>query len=143
MGFATRQYVEIVGGSLLGLAAARTIPSMIPTSMTGALPATPFTGAFVTGAATFLAWWAGKNFLPKDVAAGIAVGGGIVAASQLWTALGLPTAYGLGVSGVGDIVNTMGFAVPDRDMRQPIPISAGTSGVGLYSGRGSYNRMVR
>lgn len=137
MGFGNKQFVEQIGGVLLGVSAARVLPAMVPANLTSMLPVTPFTGALITAATTFLTYWAGSKFLPPDVAKGIALGGGAIVASQLWTAAGLPAPAGFGIAGVGDIVQTQGFSVPDRNMRaQVIPIN---TGVGMY-GRGNYRR---
>ena len=143
LGMGSKQLVEQVGGALLGLAAIRTLPTMIPSTMTSMLPAGAFTGAIVSAVCTGITYWAASKFLPPDVARGVAIGGGVLTASQLWAAAGLPTPMGFGMSGVGDIVATAGFAVPDRSMRAPIQmVPAGTSGVGSY-GNGMYKRMLR
>lgn len=136
--------IENIGGAMLGLAVVRALPAMIPASITGLIPATSFTPAIISGVSTMIATWAAHKFGGPNIAQGVAIAGGALTASQALTAMGVATTYGnlnFGVSGMGDIVATQGFVVPDRAMRAPIPISAGP-GVGSY-GSGSYRRMIR
>ncbi len=138
MGFATKGLVEQTVGVLLGVSAVRVLPAMVPASITSMIPASPFTGALINAAITFAAYTAASKFAPADVARGVALGGSAIVLSQLWTAMGLPAPPGFGLSGVGDIVPTMGFAVPDRSMRQQV-LAMPAAGVGVY-GRGNYRR---
>lgn len=133
----------MIGGGLIGLALVRALPGFVPASITSSLPATSFTGPIISGIATAVASWAASKFLPPDVAKGVAFGGGMLVASQLVTAMGAPTQVGVfnfGVSGVGDIVGTQGFTVPDRNMRPQI-VQMASGGVGRY-GQGSYRRLA-
>lgn len=134
-----KAYVEKIGGALLGFGIVRALPAMIPTSITGLIPPTSFTPAIVSGVATALATWAAHKFGGPNIAEGVAIAGGVLTASQAINALGVSSSYGgfnFGVSGVGDIVNTQGFSVPDRSVRaQVIPMAAAGSGVGNYMRR--------
>lgn len=138
MGYGSKSLVETSLGALLGVSAVRVLPAMIPAQITSAIPVTPFTGAAINAAITFAAWTVANKFAPRDVANGVAIGGGAIVLSQLWSALGLPAPPGFGISGIGDIVATQGFAVPDRSMRAAIPMVAPVG-----SGVGSYRRMAR
>lgn len=144
MGYGSKSLVETSLGALIGVSAVRVLPAMIPSQITSAIPVTPFTGAAINAAITFAAWTVANKFAPKDVANGVAIGGGAIVLSQLWSALGLPAPPGFGISGIGDIVATQGFAVPDRSMRAPVipmPVASG-GGVSGY-GSGGYRRMIR
>lgn len=145
-GMMNKAYIEKIGGAMLGFGIVRALPAMIPSSLTALIPPTSFTPAIVSGVATAIATWAAHKFGGPNIAEGVALAGGVLTASQVVTALGVSSSYGgfnFGVSGVGDIVGTQGFTVPDRSVRAPIQmIPAGTSGVGMY-GRGNYSRMLR
>jgi len=136
----SKTYIEQIGGALLGFGVVRALPAMIPASITGLIPPTSFTPAIVSGVATMVAGWAAHKFGGPNIAAGVMIAGGALTASQVLTALGAPSQIGqfnFGVSGMGDIVNTQGFVVPDRSMRAVVPIAPAGSGVG------SYRRMAR
>jgi hypothetical protein len=141
----SKTYIEQIGGALLGFGVVRALPAMIPASLTGLIPPSSFTPAIVSGVATAIATWAASKFGGANIAAGVAIAGGALTASQVLTALGAPSQIGqfnFGVSGMGDIVATQGFTVPDRSVRAPIQmVPAGTSGVGAFTG--SYRRMIR
>lgn len=128
-----KAYIEQIGGAILGFGIVRALPAMIPASITGLIPPTSFTPSIVSGVATAIATWAAHKFGGPNIATGVAIAGGALTASQVLTALGAPTQVGqfnFGVSGVGDIVGTQGFAVPDRSMRAPLAVVG--SGVGNY-----------
>lgn len=140
-GMVNKAYIEKIGGALLGFGVVRALPAMIPVSLTGLIPPSSFTPAIVSGVATFIAAWAAHKFGNANIAEGVALAGGVLTASQALTAAGAPSSIGqfnFGVSGMGDIVGTQGFTVPDRAMRAPISIAA--AGVGRY-GNGSYRRL--
>lgn len=131
-----KQLVEIGGGVLIGIAATKYLPTLIPPSITGMIPQSSFSVPLVTAvgaaAATFLA----HKFLPMGVATGVAAGGAALTISRLLDAFAPPSIAGqLSLAGVGDIVPTMGFSVPDRSMRQVIPMAA-VAGIGNYRRRG-------
>lgn len=143
-GMVNKAYVEKIGGALLGFGVVRALPAMIPTSITGLIPSTSFTPAIISGVATALATWAAHKFGGPNIAEGVALAGGVLTASQALNALGAPSRIGgfdFGVSGVGDIVATQGFSVPDRAMRAPVIPMTETAGVGRY-GRGGYGKII-
>lgn len=134
--------IETSGGVLLGLALVRALPGFVPASISASIPQSSFTGPLISCLATAVAAWLVSKVAPADVAKGVAYGGGALTLSQLITAMGAPTQVGVfnyGLQGVGDIVATQGFAVPDRDMRAPV-IQMAPQGVGTY-GQGSYRRL--
>ncbi len=130
-----KQLIEIGAGVLVGIAATKYLPTLIPASVTGMIPQSSFSVPLVTAvgaaAATFLA----HKFLPMGVATGVAAGGAALTISRLLDAFAPPSiATQLSLAGVGDIVNTQGFLVPDRVMRAPVIQMAAPagSGVGYY-----------
>lgn len=141
-GIMNRSTVETSGGVLLGLALVRALPGFVPASITASIPQSSFTGPLISGLATAVAAWIASKVASPDVAKGVAYGGGALTISQLVTSMGWPTTVGgfnFGVAGVGDIVNTQGFTVPDRSMRPQLVASS--EGVGAFTG--AYRRMLR
>lgn len=135
-GMVNKAYIEKIGGAMLGFGIVRGLPAMFPASLTSLIPPTSFTPAIVSGVATAIATWAAHKFGGPNIAEGVALAGGVLTASQVVSALGVSSTYGgfnFGVSGVGDIVTTQGFAVPDRSMRAPLAVVG--AGVGGYSRR--------
>jgi hypothetical protein len=132
-----KQLIEMGVGVLVGVAATKYLPTLIPSQITGMIPQSSFSVPLVTAvgaaAATFLA----HKFLPMGVAAGVAAGGAALTVSRLLDAFAPPSiAHQLSLQGVGDIVPTMGFSVPDRSMRQQVVQMAAAPGVGFYRRRG-------
>ena len=141
-GMMNKAMIENIGGAMLGLAVVRALPAMIPASLTSMIPATSFTPAIISGLSTMVATWAAHKFGGPNIAQGVAIAGGALTASQALTAMGVATTYGnlnFGVSGLGDIVATQGFSVPDRSMRAPLQMVAAPVG----SGVGNYMRKRR
>lgn len=143
-GIGNKSLLEQATGALIGVAAAKYIPTLIPSQVTSAIPASSFSGPLITAIGAGIAAWGAAKFLPPDVARGVLLGGSALVVSQILNVVAPPNISGpLALAGVGDIVGTMGFTVPDRSVRQPIQmVPAGTAGVGMY-GRGNYTRMLR
>ena len=134
-----KQLVEMAGGVLIGVAASKYLPTLIPASVLGAIPSSSFTVPLVTGVGTAMAGWLAHKFLPMGVAAGVVAGGAALTLSRLLDVIAPASIAGqLHLAGVGDIVPTMGFTVPDRSMRAPLQMAA--AGVGNY-GYGNYRKM--
>jgi hypothetical protein len=142
MGFGSKQLLEMSGGMLIGVAAAKYIPTLIPGQVLSAIPASSFTAPVVTAIGTGIASYLAAKFLPGDVAKGVALGGSALVLSQVLNVVAPPNISGpLALAGIGDIVPTMGFSVPDRAMRAPV-IQMASQGVSGY-GSGNYRRMIR
>lgn len=139
MGFTNKQLLEAGTGVLLGVAGAKYLPTVLPPSMTSMLPQGSFTAPLITAAATWISYEAAKRFLPGEVSRGVAIGGSALVMSQVLNVVAPPSVSGpLRLAGVGDIVQTQGFAVPDRVMLPPAPpiqMPASGSGVGFYNRR--------
>jgi hypothetical protein len=137
-----KQLIEMAGGVLIGVAASKYLPTLIPVSMLNVIPQSSFSVPLVTAVGTVAAGWLAHKFLPMGVAAGVVAGGAALTLSRLLDVVAPASIAGqLHLAGVGDIVNTQGFAVPDRSMRAQVVQMApvGASGVGIY-GRGNYRR---
>src|ERR1700676_1556078 len=78
-----KQLVEMAGGVLTGAAASKYLPTLIPTSVLGAIPSSSFTVPLVTGVGTAMAGWLAHKFLPMGVAAGVVAGGAALTLSRL------------------------------------------------------------
>jgi hypothetical protein len=130
-----KQLVEMAGGVLIGVAATKYLPTLIPASLTGMIPSSSFTVPLVTGVGAAMAGYLAHKFLPGGVAAGVVAGGAALTLSRLLDVVAPASISSqLSLSGVGDIVPTMGFAVPDRSMRQQVVQMPG-AGVGFYRRR--------
>lgn len=133
-----KQLVEMAGGILIGVAASKYLPTLIPSSVLGAIPSSSFTVPLVTGIGTAMAGFLAHKFLPPGVAVGVVGGGAALTLSRLLDVIAPPSIAGqVHLSGVGDIVGTQGFSVPDRSMRAPLQI---VGGVGNY-GYGNYRKL--
>lgn len=136
MGFGSKQLLEMSAGMLVGVAAAKYIPTILPASITSALPATSFTAPLITGASTLIAYWGASKFLPSDVAKGVALGGASLTLSQVLNVVAPPNIAGpLRLNGVGDIVQTQGFSVPNRSMQPAVMPMPAAGGMGSYQRR--------
>lgn len=121
---------------LVGVAATKYIPSVLPTSVTSMLPLGSFTGVLITGASAFIAGWAAQKFMPGAFAQGVVLGGVALTVSQLLNMIAPPAISGpLALSGVGDIVSTQGFTVPNRSV-MPMIVSAPAAKAGMGAFRG-------
>lgn len=134
----------MVGGGLVGVAATKYLPTLIPASMLTSLGSSSLVSVAVTGAGAFVAGWlAGK--ISKEFGEAVLFGGLMQAGSALLNAFAPPSVSGaLALSGVGDIVPTGMFPVPNNQFRSyvpPAPPSAnGGKGVGAFRGAFGYRR---
>ena len=110
--------LEMVGGGLVGLAAAKFIPTMIPGVST-------FTGSnigrvVVSGIAAVVGGWLGSKVSPQ-FGQGVLFGGMIQTVSIALNAF-LPTAYAplAPYTTLGDLMNG-GFSIPQNPLRAPYP----------------------
>lgn len=124
----------MVGGGLVGVAATKYLPTLLPSSITSGLGGGVMMSVVITGAGAFLAGWLAKRFVGGTFGDAVLFGGLMQAGSALLNAIAPPSiASKLALSGVGDIVPGM-FVVPQnpiKDYRPPAPPpTAGTSGMG-------------
>lgn len=105
----------MVGGGLVGVAATKFLPTLIPSSITASLGASPIIGVALTAAGAFVASWIAKKVSPSFGDA-VLFGGLMQAGSVLLTAFAPPQlASQLALSGMGDIVPGW-FAVPQNSV---------------------------
>jgi hypothetical protein len=135
----------MIGGGLVGVAATKYLPTLIPTSMLTSLGSSSLVSVAITGAGAFVAGWlAGK--ISKEFGEAVLFGGLMQTGSALLNAFAPASVSGaLALSGVGDIVPTGMFPVPNNQFRSyvpPAPPSAanGSKGVGAFRGAFGYRR---
>ena len=136
-GSSTKDMVTLAGGILVGVAATKYIPSLIPASM---LPAggSPYTGILITGGAAFAAGYLAHRFMPGQFANGVMAGGIALTLSQVLNVFA-PSAVSrqLALSGMGDIVPGY-YVVPQNPITNRAPVlqmpAAGGGGVGAFTG---------
>jgi len=108
-----KSMLTMVAGGLIGVAATKFLPTLIPGSITASLGASPIIGAAMTVAGAFVASWiARKVYAPAADA--VLFGGLMQAGSVILTAFAPPQlASQLALSGMGDIVPGW-YAVPQN-----------------------------
>jgi hypothetical protein len=121
----------MVGGGLVGVAATKYLPTLLPTSITAGLGGGAIMSVLMTGAGAFVAGWlAGK--VNSEFGQAVLFGGLMQTGSAALNAFAPPSIAGrLALSGVGDIVPTGPFTVPNNQFKtlaMPAPINAGMSG---------------
>ncbi len=124
-----KDLLMMVGGGLIGVAATKFLPTLIPSSITSMLGASPIVGVGMTIAGAFAASWLAKR-VSTELGDAVLFGGLMQAGSVLLTAFApASVASQLALSGMGDIVPGW-FAVPqnpvtNRGMVMPSPNAAG------------------
>jgi len=122
----------MVGGGLVGVAATKFLPTLIPSSMLASLGSSPILGIGLTIAGAFVASWIGKK-VNNEFGEAILFGGLMQAGSQILTAFAPASIAGqLALSGLGDIVPGS-FVVPQNPMRMPMMIAPPSGGGGMGS----------
>jgi hypothetical protein len=127
----------MVGGGLVGVAATKFLPTLIPSSVTSSLGSSPLASIAITGAGAFVAGWLAKRFVGSDFGDAVLFGGLMQTGSAILTAFAPAVlSQQLALSGVGDIVPGW-FAVPQNPVtnRAPQPMmmpssKGGVSGFG-------------
>lgn len=110
--------LKLIGGGLLGVAAVKFIPSLVPA---GLIPSgSPYVTVLVTGVAAVLSGWLiGK--VDRELGDGATFGGLMVAGSQLINALAPGLSIGgVPIGGLGDLMPGS-FVVPQNPLRLPPP----------------------
>ena len=134
-GTSTKDLVTMAGGILVGVAATKYLPSLLPSSI---LPAgsSPWTGILITGASAFAAGYLAHRFIGGSFASGIMAGGVALTISQILNVIAPPAlASQLALSGVGDITPGY-FVVPQNSVTNRAPVVAMPSGKG--NGMGAF-----
>jgi hypothetical protein len=138
-----KQMFEIGGGILVGVAATKYIPTLIPSSVSSMVGGGTFGAVLMTGAGAFAAGWLAQKFIPGSFAQGVFYGGIAQTISSLLNAIAPPQLSGaLALSGVGDIIPTQGFTVPNPSVRAPLMMAAPAAGGGMAAPgfRGAFMR---
>jgi len=128
----------MVGGGLVGVAATKFLPTLIPSSMLTSLGSSSLVSVAVTGAGAFLAGWIASK-VSKEFGEAVLFGGLMQTGSAILNAFAPPSLSGaLALSGVGDIVSTGPFPVPNNQFRGygPLAPPAPTKGVSGFRGFG-------
>jgi hypothetical protein len=128
----------MVGGGLVGVAATKFLPTLIPSSVTASLGSSPLAAIAITGAGAFAAGWLARRFLGQAFGDAVLFGGLMQTGSAILTAFAPASiSQQLALSGVGDIVPGW-FAVPQNPVtnRAPQMMMAPSSGKGGVSGFG-------
>ena len=128
-----KDLLMMVGGGLVGVAATKYLPTLLPASITGAMGGGAMMSIAISGAGAFAAGWLSKRFVGPVFGDAVLFGGLMQVGSAILTAVAPASISAqLALSGVGDIVPGM-YVVPQnpiRDYRPPAPVATGTSGMG-------------
>lgn len=119
----------MVGGGLVGVAATKYLPTLLPSSITSGLGGGAIMSLLVTGAGAFAAGWLARRFVGGAFGDAVLFGGLMQVGSSALTAFAPPAlASRLALSGLGEIVPGS-FVVPQnpiKDYRPPAPPAGGT-----------------
>ena len=133
-----KEIAFMVAGGLVGVAATKYLPTMLPTNLTGAMGgAGGFMQVGISVAGAFVAGWIGGMW-DRSFGDAVLFGGLMQAGSQLLSLFLNPNP--LALSGLGDIVATRGFVVPQNPVLQPIAAPAPAKGMGAFRGAFGYRR---
>lgn len=115
------QMAQAVLGGLVGVAAAKFIPTAIPNLGLGQ---GNIVRVLMTGVSAFLAGYAAEKAVGKPFGSAVLFGGLMQTGSVALNAFLPSVGSQLGLSGrrgVGDLVNTRGLVVPYNPVRAPLP----------------------
>lgn len=115
-----RDGLEMVGGGLVGVAAAKFLPTLLPASLTGSLTSSTFGRVIISGISAVVGGYLGSKVSLK-FGQGVLFGGMIQAFSVGLNAF-LPSVYGqIGpYATLGDLMPGQ-FSVPQNPLRLPPP----------------------
>jgi hypothetical protein len=119
-----KNYAVMIGGGLVGVAAAKYIPTLIPSSITASLGTSPIMAIVVAGAGAFAAGYLAKRFVGSDFGDAVLFGGLMQTGSLILSAFApAPLNTALALSGLGDIMPGW-FAVPQNSVtnRQQVAV---------------------
>lgn len=119
-----KDLLMMVGGGLVGVAATKYLPTLLPSSITAGLGGGPIMSLLITGAGAFAAGWLARRFVGGAFGDAVLFGGLMQTGSMALTAFAPPALSSrLALSGLGEIVPGM-FVVPQnpiKDYRPPAP----------------------
>jgi len=120
--FTSKDSLKLIGGGLVGVAATKFIPTLIPTSITGSFGSTTFGRVIISAVAAVASGW-GAGKLDPEFGNGVMFGGLMQVASVALNAF-LPgfTVGGVPI-GLGDLMPGQ-FVVPQNPIRAAIPAPA-------------------
>ena len=125
---------KTVAGGLLGMAATKFLPTMLPAGITATLGTSQLMSVAITGAGAFVSGWLATKFMGPAWGKAVFVGGMIQTGSAALNAFAPPgIRSALALSGVGDITPTQGFVVPQNPVRQVVAMPS-TAGMGAFRG---------
>jgi len=124
--------MKVILGGLVGVAAAKFLPTVVPTSITGS---SQIVRVVLTGVSAYAAGKAAEMFkLGPQTSAAVLFGGMMQTASVALNAFLPSIGKQIGLGGFGELVPGS-FPVPQNPLRLPPPARVGTSG--LYRAFGS------
>lgn len=139
-----KNYAMMIGGGLVGVAAAKYIPTIIPSSITATMGTSPIMSIVISGAGAFAAGYLAKRFVGNEFGEAVLFGGLMQTGSLILSAFApAPLNTALALSGLGDIMPGY-FPVPQNSItgRPPVAVmptaSKGVSG--FAPGGFGYNR---
>lgn len=113
--------LELIGGGLVGVTAAKFIPTLIPGSITGSIGSSNIGRTIMTGVAAVIAGWGGSKISPI-FGQGVLFGGMMQTLSVALNAF-LPSIYTALNPSLGDLVPGQ-FTVPQNPIRAALPMAA-------------------
>lgn len=130
------EMAQVVLGGLIGVAATKFIPSAIPINLGGG----NLVRTLLSGVAAFVAGWAGVKFVNKTFGDAVLFGGLMQTGSVALNAFFPVVGSRLALTGLGEFVDTAGFAVPQNPVlpaAAPVPVQArmGVNGLDRAYGR--------
>ncbi len=128
-----KNYAMLIGGGLVGVAAAKYIPTIIPASLTASMGASPIVAIVISGAGAFAAGYLAKRFVNNEFGEAVLFGGLMQTGSLALSAFApAPLNTALALSGLGDIMPGY-YPVPQnpitgRPATVMVPAGKGVSG---------------
>lgn len=128
-----RNAMELMGGGLLGLVAAKFIPTLFPASLTGTISGSNIGRVVISGISAVIAGWAGSK-ISVPLGQGMLFGGMIQTVSVALNAF-LPSVYSQLNPSLGDLIAGQ-FPVPQNPIRagQPAPLALPAPAAGMPAG---------
>lgn len=133
-----KEIAFMIAGGLVGVAAVKYLPTLMPSGLTSSLGAGGgIMQVGITVAGAFVAGWVGGMW-DRSFGDAVLFGGLMQAGSQLLSMFLNPNP--LALSGLGDIIATRGFVVPQNPVLQPMAVAAPSKGMGAFRGAFGYRR---
>ena len=133
--------LELIGGGLVGVAAAKFLPTLMPGALTGGIASSNIGKTVVSGISAVVGGWLGSKVSPQ-FGQGMLFGGMMQTLSIALNAF-LPSVYGQisPYATLGDLMNG-GFTVPQNPLRLPPPPPAALPPAGAQA-RMNMNGLAR